>query len=286
MSHPWLFSHAPSSMSTSSSSPTNPTTQREHSVHPAHLQAHSVDKLRHQESLWREDLQRCGNSRTTTPTQTAELVNHPFVNLRQAQFFRTRHSCETLRFAYCTSRNRNKRMWSQYAQYTFFRCFFESRKSPANEASWNKPCFAIFNFWNSHMTQLLVVFVLIDVICQCQQSFVTWLCSILWLIVPEFCKSGKSMSELSEHILQRALRLFHNLREGFLRWSSYARRWTPAGERKHTFSLLIHSISQRTFLHDFSCHRSKQWSFPSHGFFRLIFCQPSLSSLTFWTTRL
>ena len=68
MSHPWLFSHAPSSMSTSSSSPTYPTTQREHSVHPAHLQAYSVDKLRHQESLWRKDLQSGGNPRTTAPT--------------------------------------------------------------------------------------------------------------------------------------------------------------------------------------------------------------------------
>ena len=69
MSHPWLFSHAPSSTSTSSSSPTYPTTHREHSVHPAHLQAQSVDKLRHQESLWREDLQSGGNPRTTTPTE-------------------------------------------------------------------------------------------------------------------------------------------------------------------------------------------------------------------------
>ena len=55
-------------MSTPSSSPTYPTTQREHSVHPAHLQALSVDKRRHQESLWREDLQSGGNPRTTTPT--------------------------------------------------------------------------------------------------------------------------------------------------------------------------------------------------------------------------
>ena len=68
MSHPWLFSHAHSSMSSSSSSQTYPTTQREHSVHPAHLQAPSVDKLRHQESLWREDLRSGGNLRTTTPT--------------------------------------------------------------------------------------------------------------------------------------------------------------------------------------------------------------------------
>ena len=37
-------------------------------VHHAHLQAPSVDKLRHQESLWREDLQSGGNPRTTTPT--------------------------------------------------------------------------------------------------------------------------------------------------------------------------------------------------------------------------
>ena len=41
---------------------------REHSTHPAHLQVPSVDKLRHQESLWREDLLSGGNPRTTTPT--------------------------------------------------------------------------------------------------------------------------------------------------------------------------------------------------------------------------
>ena len=55
-------------MITSSSSPIFPTTHREHSVHPARLQAPSVDKWRHQESLWREDLQSGGNPRTTTPT--------------------------------------------------------------------------------------------------------------------------------------------------------------------------------------------------------------------------
>ena len=71
ISHPWLFSHAPSSMSNSSSSPTYPTTQREHSVHPAHLQDPTVDKVRHQESLWRKDLQRGGNPRNTTPTDSA-----------------------------------------------------------------------------------------------------------------------------------------------------------------------------------------------------------------------
>ena len=36
-------------------------------MHPAHLQAPSFDKLRHQESLWREDLQSGGNPRITTP---------------------------------------------------------------------------------------------------------------------------------------------------------------------------------------------------------------------------
>ena len=60
MSRPGLCSDAPSSMNTSSS-PTYPSTHREHPVHPAHLQAPSVDKLRHQESLWREDLQSGGN---------------------------------------------------------------------------------------------------------------------------------------------------------------------------------------------------------------------------------
>ena len=40
MSHPCVFSHAPFSMSTSSSSSTFPTAQQEHSVHPAHFQEH------------------------------------------------------------------------------------------------------------------------------------------------------------------------------------------------------------------------------------------------------
>ena len=60
-------------MSTSSSSPIYPTTQREHSLHPAHLQGPSVDKLRHQESVWREDLQTGGNPRTTTSTRSGEV---------------------------------------------------------------------------------------------------------------------------------------------------------------------------------------------------------------------
>ena len=70
MSHPWLFSHALSCMSTSfsSSSPAYPTTQREHSAHHALLQDHLVDNLRHQESLWREVLQTGENPCTTTPT--------------------------------------------------------------------------------------------------------------------------------------------------------------------------------------------------------------------------
>ena len=53
---------------------TYPTIQREHSVHPAHLQASSVDKLRHQESLWREDLQSGGKPRTKTPTQLETVM--------------------------------------------------------------------------------------------------------------------------------------------------------------------------------------------------------------------
>ena len=83
MSHPcWSLRHPPFTTSKSSSSFTLPSTTtqeheaqpvqqeplREHPVHHAHLQAPSVDKLRHQESLWREDLQSDGNPRTTTPT--------------------------------------------------------------------------------------------------------------------------------------------------------------------------------------------------------------------------
>ena len=41
---------------------------REHPVHHAHLQATSVDKLRHQESLLHENPHSGGNPRTTTPT--------------------------------------------------------------------------------------------------------------------------------------------------------------------------------------------------------------------------
>ena len=82
MSHPLLFSHLPFTTSTSSSSFTlpSPTTQehaaqsvqnghlQEHPAHHAHLHALPVDKQRHQESLWRENLQSGGNPRTTTAT--------------------------------------------------------------------------------------------------------------------------------------------------------------------------------------------------------------------------
>ena len=54
-------------MSTSSS-PTCLTTQRQHSEHQEHLQAPSMDKLRHQASLWRENVRSGGNPRTTSPT--------------------------------------------------------------------------------------------------------------------------------------------------------------------------------------------------------------------------
>ena len=90
MSHPSLFSHPPFATSTSSSSFTllSTTTQehaaqpvqydqlREHPVHHAHLQALPVDKQRHQESLWRENLLSGGNPRTKTPTgyETKELA--------------------------------------------------------------------------------------------------------------------------------------------------------------------------------------------------------------------
>ena len=76
-----MFSHLPSTTSTSSSSFTLPSTTtpehalqsaphdlfQEHPVHNAHLRAPSVDNQRHQESLWRKNLQIGGNSRTTTP---------------------------------------------------------------------------------------------------------------------------------------------------------------------------------------------------------------------------
>ena len=41
---------------------------QEQPVPHEHLQAIQVDKQRHQESLWRENLQSGGNPRTTSPT--------------------------------------------------------------------------------------------------------------------------------------------------------------------------------------------------------------------------
>ena len=64
MSHPWL-SYLPSCTFTSFSSINDPHTQQ---VHHAHLQALLVDKQRHEESLWREDLQSGGNPRKTFST--------------------------------------------------------------------------------------------------------------------------------------------------------------------------------------------------------------------------
>ena len=83
MSHPLLFSHLPFTTSTSSSSfslPSSTTQEHEgHPVHHSHLQALPVDKLRHQESLWRENLQSGGNTRTTSPTgsEPKELATVP-----------------------------------------------------------------------------------------------------------------------------------------------------------------------------------------------------------------
>ena len=88
MSHPcWSLPHLPFTTSTSSSSFTLPSTTtqehasqpvqhdhlREHPIHHAHLQALPVDKLRHQESLWREDLPSGGNPCTTTPTPNSRI---------------------------------------------------------------------------------------------------------------------------------------------------------------------------------------------------------------------
>ena len=86
MSHPLLRSHLLFTTSTESSSFTLRSATpghalqsgqqellRDHQVHNAHLQAFPVDKLRHQESLWSENLQSGGNPRTTTPTGAEPL---------------------------------------------------------------------------------------------------------------------------------------------------------------------------------------------------------------------
>ena len=70
MSHPLLLSHLPFTTSTSSSSFTLlSSTTPEHPVHhQAHLQALPVEKQRHQEPLWRGNLQSGGNPRNTFST--------------------------------------------------------------------------------------------------------------------------------------------------------------------------------------------------------------------------
>ena len=81
MSHPWL-SHLPLTTSTSTSSfALLSRTQKQHhrynqnnsenTQYITHIP--SVDKLRHQESLWREDVQSGGNPRTTTSTNYRDL---------------------------------------------------------------------------------------------------------------------------------------------------------------------------------------------------------------------
>ena len=122
MSHPWLFSHALTSTSTSSSSsPTYPTTQRENSVHPAHLQVLSVDKLPRQESLWGKDLQSGGNPRTTIHTKTCHphriLVWHGSCSLHSDQEERFRLCVDAgkqygLHMLQRTSRDRTQLRWS------------------------------------------------------------------------------------------------------------------------------------------------------------------------------
>ena len=104
MSHPFLFSHLPFPTITSSSSfSLRSTATPEHAlqsgqhdllqeqpVHPAHLQAPSVDKLRHQESLWREDLQSGGNPLTTTPTLSRHVEFFSQISLTDIRECRAR----------------------------------------------------------------------------------------------------------------------------------------------------------------------------------------------------
>ena len=77
MSHPWLFSHMPFSMSTSSSSSTFPCTTQEHAAHVVHqeqLQEHLVHEQRYQIPFCYENLQSGGNPRTTTPTPRGSVL--------------------------------------------------------------------------------------------------------------------------------------------------------------------------------------------------------------------
>ena len=89
MCHPLLLSHLTRTTSTSSSSFTPPSfTTPEHALqsgqhdllqeHPEHnqpLRDLPVDKRRHQEQLWRENLQSGGNPRKTFSTQIEDYWN-------------------------------------------------------------------------------------------------------------------------------------------------------------------------------------------------------------------
>ena len=96
MSHPSLLSHLPRTASSSPSSFTLPSTTtpehalqsgqhdllQEHRVHHQPLQDLPVDKRRHQEPLWRENLQSGGNPRKTFSTDCGhvELLHVQRVN--------------------------------------------------------------------------------------------------------------------------------------------------------------------------------------------------------------
>ena len=183
------------------------------------------------------------------------LVNLPFVNLRQAKLFQTRHCCEKLRFASCTSTK-----WEQA-------CVIQMRTVnlltlilyPANYLQMghlgiNQVCNLELGF---HMTELRVVLGLVNVT---WQLLVTSFVPFCHGVSTDHDKSGRLILakykhfRQSEHIPQRALRLFQNLPEVF--GDRLCMVLPPAEEMTH-LSLPVRSISQRIFRHDLPHHSSK-----------------------------
>ena len=104
------------------------------------------------------------------------------------------------------------------------------------------------------MTELPVIFCLIDVIFQSQQSFCRKLCFTLSLIAPKYLLTiinlvvqlwpSTNIFELCEHMPQKALRLFHDLPQVL---SDRLCMALPLAEEKIHLSLITRSISHRTF---------------------------------------
>ena len=129
----------------------------------------------------------------------------------------------------------------------------------------------------SHMTELPVVFGLIDVIFQSQLYFVTsfvqcsyWSCQNSywpWVWSSNYCQVQAFQNYLNTYCrdLSCCFIVFPWYQVIVYAWCCHV------SERRHVFFLLIRNNFQRIFLQHLSCHSSKAVIFSNDLFFRLVF---------------